>query len=122
MEDEIHVMEIYCDSHWAGSLHRRSTTSVVILLNRLVVFHTTELNRQCRFLRETVTGLKMLQVHSRPKHHQTHSNTQKFSALVLELYDWMMTYDDNKVGGEREQLIYLQRSSGNSKSGKSTDG
>ena len=37
IEDGVHVMEIFCDSDWAGNLHRRSTTSVVILLNSLVV-------------------------------------------------------------------------------------
>ena len=37
IEDSVHVMEIFCDSDWAGNLHRRSTTSVVILLNSLVV-------------------------------------------------------------------------------------
>ena len=30
-------MEIFCDSDWAGSLYRKSTTSVVVLLNSLVV-------------------------------------------------------------------------------------
>ena len=37
IEDGVHVMEIFCDSDWAGNVNRRSTTSVVILLNSLVV-------------------------------------------------------------------------------------
>ena len=37
LEDTEHLMEIFCDSDWAGSLYRKSTTSVVVLLNSLVV-------------------------------------------------------------------------------------
>ena len=37
IEDSVDVMEIFCDSDWAGNANRRSTTSVVILLNSLVV-------------------------------------------------------------------------------------
>ena len=35
-DDNIHVMEVFCDSDWAGSLYRKSTTSVMILLNGLL--------------------------------------------------------------------------------------
>ena len=35
-DDNIHVMEVFCDSDWAGSLYRESTTSVMILLNGLL--------------------------------------------------------------------------------------
>ena len=37
VEENTHVMEVYCDSDGAGGLYRRSTTSIVILLNSLVV-------------------------------------------------------------------------------------
>ena len=36
VEDNTHVMEVFGDSDWAGSLHRKSTTSVIVLLNGLV--------------------------------------------------------------------------------------
>ena len=35
-ESEIHCMEVYCDSDWAGGPKRRSTTSVMILMNGLL--------------------------------------------------------------------------------------
>ena len=37
LEDTKHIVEIFCDSDWAGGLYRKSTTSVIILLNSLVV-------------------------------------------------------------------------------------
>lgn len=37
LEDTKHPMRIFFDSDWAGSLYRKSTTSVMILLNSLVV-------------------------------------------------------------------------------------
>ena len=35
--DEDHVMEVFCDSDWAGGPARKSTTSVMILLNSLPI-------------------------------------------------------------------------------------
>ena len=36
VEDNIHVMEAFCDSDWACGAQRKSTTSVIVLLNGLV--------------------------------------------------------------------------------------
>ena len=51
-ESEIHCMGVYCDSDWAGGPRRRSTTSVMILMNGLLCllyYHSAALKRAQHF-------------------------------------------------------------------------